>query len=449
MEKKQHDDLLAIGFMLFSLFFGAGNLIFPPWLGKLAGVKTFEAMLGFTITAVILPVLGVIAVAKTEGITALSARVSKRFSIIYPVLILFAIGPGLAIPRAGSVPFEMAIAPYVPETFSLSVARLIYTAIFFGWSYWICTHPGVIIDHMGKILTPILILLIVALFAGSFFFPSHTYPQPQEIYAQKPAFVQGFLEGYLTMDALASLVFGLVIFNMIYKRSGGTDSAKKDMKRVFISTSKAALIAGSVLLLISAMLAHLGAISEKVFVDAKNGAQILQLMTDHIFGFTGAFILAAIFTLACLTTCVGLIVSISDYFYERFPKVPYKVFVGIWTFISFVFANFGLDVILGYSVPILTVLYPASIVLIILPFLEPLVQSDKLVYRTTVGIAGVISLVMLLESLGIRGAFFTPFHKLPFYPTGLGWVLPTIIGFALTLPAAMLKRKKKLTRACN
>lgn len=218
-------NLIAIALMLFSLFFGAGNLIFPPMVGKLAGTGLLPAMLFFAITAVILPVLGMMAVAKTKGLTNLGNRVGNTFSLVFIILVYMSIGPFLAIPRAGSVPFEMAIAPYLPGSFSRPLALAIYTVVFFAFACAISVMNSKSVEKiMGDILTPVLLAMLILLFAASLFKNMPAYGMPIGEYALNPL-SKAFIDGYLTMDTLAALNFGLVI-SVAIEAYGITDEKK-------------------------------------------------------------------------------------------------------------------------------------------------------------------------------------------------------------------------------
>lgn len=425
MKNLSKKDLILVSLMLFSLFFGAGNLIFPPFLGQSAGSATWIAMAGFFITAVGFPVLGVIAVAKSEGLYSLAKRVHPIFASVFTVLIYLSIGPGLGIPRAGSLPFEMAVAPYLPEGVSVKVALFLFTLVFFAISYWLCLSPAKLVDRMGKVLTPILLILILVVFIASIFRPLGVYGEATGEYMTSP-FIKGFLEGYLTMDTIAALNFGIVIALAIRSR-GVTD------ERLVVSNSiKSGVIAGSILIAIYAVLGHLGGTSGGRFGVTENGAQILTNVITYIFGKPGAVLLAAIFTLACLTTCVGLITSCSQYFASLTSKIDYKGVVGIISLLSMGTANIGLTQILSISVPILNAIYPIAIVLIVLGIMNKLFNQNTMVYRLTILFTGVVSIVDALGQVGIRvGVVTTLFEKLPFYSQGLGWVVPALVGLLL------------------
>ena len=436
MKKLSNKDLLLVGLMLFSLFFGAGNLIFPPFLGQSSGDKVWIVMAGFFVTAVGFPVLGVIAVAKSSGLTNLAKKVNPVFAVIFTILIYLSIGPGLGIPRAGSLPFEMAVAPYLPEGFSVKLALLAYTFIFFSISYWLSLSPNKLVDRMGKVLTPALLLLILVIVIGSFIKPLGSYGEAINEYSSTP-FFKGFIDGYLTMDTIAALNFGIVIALAI-KSKGVTEE-----KYVVKTSIKAGVIAGGILALIYILLSHLGAASAVKFGMTENGAQTLTNITTYIFGKPGAILLALVFTLACLTTCVGLITSCSQYFSSLTKNIQYKTWVRILTLSSMLLANMGLTQILNISVPILNAIYPISIMLIVLSMLEYVIKLDNVVYGLTILLTGVVSCIDALMQVGFNLRFLGDFIKtLPLYSVGLSWIVPALIGIVLGFILSLLKTDK-------
>lgn len=436
MKKLSKKDLLLVGLMLFSLFFGAGNLIFPPFLGQSSGDKVWVVMAGFFVTAVGFPVLGVIAVAKSGGLTNLAKKVNPVFAVIFTILIYLSIGPGLGIPRAGSLPFEMAVAPYLPENISVKLVLLLYTFVFFSVAYWLALSPNKLVDRMGKVLTPALLLLILVIVVGSFIKPLGNYGQAINEYSATP-FFKGFLDGYLTMDTIAALNFGIVIALAI-KSKGVTEE-----KYVVKTSIKAGIIAGGLLSLIYILLSHLGAASGNRFGMTENGAQTLTNITTYIFGKPGAILLALVFTLACLTTCVGLITSCSQYFSSLTKNIQYKTWVIILTLTSMLFANMGLTQILNISVPILNAIYPIAIMLIVLSMLEYLIKLDNVVYGLTILLTGVVSCIDALMQVGFNLRFLGDFIKiLPLYSVGLSWIVPALLGIVLGFSISLLKTSK-------
>lgn len=425
MNKLSRKDLVLVSLMLFSMFFGAGNLIFPPFLGQSAGAETWVAMIGFFITAVGFPVLGVLAVAKSKGLYNLAKRVNPVFASVFTILIYLSIGPGLGIPRAGSLPFEMAVAPYLPAEFSVTLARFLFTAIFFCISYWLALTPTKLVDRMGKILTPTLLTLITFIFVGSLLKPLGGYGLATGDYASN-SFVKGFLEGYLTMDTIAALNFGIVIALAI-KLKG-----VEEEKAVVSTTVKAGVIAGGLLVTIYAILAHLGAMSGGLYGATENGSQTLTHVMTYIFGAPGAILLAVVFTLACLTTSVGLITSCGQYFATLTPRVSYKSWALVLTAASMTLANMGLNQLLSISVPILNAIYPVSIILIMLAMMNNLIKESRIVYSITILVTAVVSIVDALQQANIRlGILTSLFEHLPLYKEGLGWIVPTLVALVV------------------
>lgn len=419
--------MLLISFMLFSLFFGAGNLIFPPFLGQNAGSKTPVALLGFLATAVVLPVLGVVVVAKFNGLEALSRKVNPIFAMVFTVMIYLAIGPGLGIPRAASVPFEMAIAPYMPENASFTLLMIIYSLVFFIVAGWLAFSPKKLVDRIGKFLTPTLLTLLTLLFISFVFAGKHQVSAPQEAYASG-AFVKGFLEGYNTMDAIAALNFGLVIATTLNTLN------VNDKKDVMKYTVRAGTVAGVILAVIYGMLSFMGMQSSAVYDLQDNGAWTLRCIVNEVFGAPGAILLAVIFTLACLTTCVGLITSISQYFSTLTKKMTYKHWTVIVTLFSFGVCNLGLNKILSISVPVLNMVYPVAIVLIILGLCDKFIKDNKVIYPLTVGAVAIVSVLHSVESMKVpMGVISKVLNYLPFYSVGMGWVIIAIAGVLLSL----------------
>ena len=432
MKKLTRSQFLQLSIMLFGLFFVAGNLIFPPLLGNKAGSATFISLIAFCVTAVLFPVLGAIVVGKTNGLSNLAKRVGPVFSVVFTTAIYLSIGPGLGIPRAGSVPFEMAIAPYVPETLNLNIVRFVYTLVFFTIALLICLKPNKLVERVGKFLTPTLLLMILFMFVRIVMMDKNI-AAPSGDYLKAPV-TKGFLAGYETMDAVAALNFGFVIAQAI-KRFGVED--ENEVTRYEI---KAGLLAGSVLFLVYAMLASIGMIGSQKFAGAENGAQVLSGSIKLVLGDFGLVLLAFIFTLACLTTCVGLITSGGEYFEKLFNnKLSYRAWVYIWTLFSFVMANFGLNKLLAFSVPLLQIIYPVALVLIVMGISHKYLNYSKVSYVSSAVVSVGLPLVEVLDkTFHIKFGFVTNFVKsLALYEEGLAWLLPTI--FVLVLTSLVVK----------
>ena len=428
---------VLVSFMLFSLFFEAGNLIFPPFLGQNAGSATLPAMLGFLLTAVVLPVLGVIVVARFDGLDRLAQQVGPRFALVFTLLIYLSIGPGLGIPRAASVPFEMAVAPYLPEDANATLWMVVYSLLFFLVALWLCLTPGKLVSRIGHVLTPSLLALLVFLFISFLARGQVEVAAPQSAYQTAP-FLKGFAEGYQTMDTIAALNFGLVISTTL----GGFGLREKRDRLHY--TRLAGLLAGAILALVYMMLTYMGMCSSGVYPIQENGAWTLRCIVHQLFGEPGAVLLAVIFTLACLTTCVGLINSISQFFSTLFKKVSYRVWVFAITGVSFLTCNLGLNAILSISVPILNAIYPVAIVLILMGLSHGLWQRNVYAYPLTAACTACVSVLYALDAAGLSLSFVSAaLKRLPLYELGFGWVSVAALALAVSFALCALKRDKK------
>ncbi|QCD52741.1 branched-chain amino acid transport system II carrier protein [Campylobacter sp. RM16192] len=430
---------MTISLTLFAMFFGAGNFIFPPNLGKEAGDNFYMAIMFFCATAVLLPVLGVAGIARAKGLQNLVRRIDPVFAFVFTALLYLTIGPLFAIPRAANMPFDIAIKPFVPDG-SLQIWLFAYSAVYFALNYYICLNPSALVKLLGRYLTPLLLLLILLLFGAGFLYPIGEFTAPMGDYVNHSA-SKGFVEGYQTMDALASLAFGIIVINAI------KDVGVKNERHLVVSTIKAGMMAGIILMVIYLMLGYLGATSGELFKDTPdiNGAALLSKISDHYFGKIGVVILGSAFLLACLTTTLGLITSASEYFEELSKgKVKYKTWVILWCLIGFAVANFGLTTIIKGSIPVLVAIYPVSIILIILSLINPIIDSSKIVYRSCVYTCIIIGVVNGLDIINISIPFLTPFVKtMPFYDSMLGWIVPSLVVFALSYVSYLMFHKRE------
>ena len=435
MKKLSKRVQLLLGFTLFSMFFGAGNLIFPPGVGAQAGNLTWLAMAGMAVSAVGLPVLGVVAVALSGGLDTLGDRVHPLFSRVFTIVAYLAIGPCLAIPRTASTSFEMAVPPFVGADAPIGMLQILYSLVFFALALVVALRPEKLTDRLGKIMCPILLLLIVVTFIGSLVDPLEGYGAPQsELYAAAPV-ARGFLDGYQTMDTIAALVFGIIIALNIRARGVEEDS---DVVRY---TVRAGWMAGVLLLVVYAMLAHIGALSGGAFPGATNGAEVLTNLVPALFGTPGSVLLAAIFVIACFNVCVGLISSCAEYFNMICPKLSYRTWAILFAAVSMLIANAGLDLILSLSVPVLSIIYPVAIALIALALLHRWVGRRPLVYPVTVLFTGMASILYTLRDQKVLPAALSDLlGALPLAEQGLGWLLPALVGMVVGL--ALTKRKR-------
>ena len=425
-------ELLAVGSMLFGLFFGAGNLIFPASMGQLAGSRVLTASAGLLVTGVGLPLLGVAAlgISRCDGLAALTRRVGKNYSLFFTCLLYLTIGPFFAIPRCATVPFEVGVAPALGGGGGQGALAL-FSLVFFGAVLWFSLRPGKILTWVGKVLNP-LFLVVTALVRPM---GPLDAAAPEGAFAQS-AFVGGFLEGYNTMDALAGLAFGIVVVQVI-RGLGVTEPGA-----VAVNTVAAGCLGCGLMGVIYLAVAVVGAESRGLYPAASNGGEALLTIARHYFGAFGAVILAVTVTFACVKTAVGLITSCSQTFCELFPHGPsYRAWAVGFCLFSFGAANFGLETILAWATPVLMFLYPLAITLILLSLAGGLFGNDRRVYLSVTAFtlpAAVLDLLKALPAgaqaaLPLGGLLDAAGRWLPFYSLGLGWVCPALAGLAVGL----------------
>lgn len=427
---------LLMGLTLFSMFFGAGNLIFPPFLAYQAGSVTWFAMIGFCISAIGFPILGVIAVAKAGGLDMLARRVNPMFAQVFVLLAYLSIGPGLAIPRTAATSFSMAVPPFVSGNVNMHMLQLLYSAVFFLVAVIVALQPEKLSERLGKIMTPILLTLIVVVFAGCIFTPNNGYGSVSGTY-QSHSPIVGFLDGYQTMDAIAALNFGFIIALNI--REMGVN----DQKQIVGETIHAGWMAGVLLLLVYCALAHIGGVASGMVEHAADGAETLTGMVGLLYGRIGNGILAVIFVIACLNTCIGLLTCCSDYFHKIAPKISYRAWLIFFAITSMIVSNAGLNAILSVSVPVLGAIYPICILLILLGICHHWIEKYWAIYPVSVFITTVVSIAAALKDLGWLPEFLVKALKaLPLAKQGLPWLLPAIIGIIIGIVVSLVVPKK-------
>ena len=413
--------VLIVGLTLFSMFFGAGKLIFPPFLAVQAGTSILPATAGFLVSAVGLPVLGVVAVARSGGLEKLAGRVHPAFALVFTILIYLSIGPFLAIPRTAGTSFEMTLLPLVGDE-GKALGQFLYSVVFFLIALLMAFNPDKLTERLGKILCPVLLFLILVMFAGSIFYHQTISGEPMGNYRGAAA-VTGFLEGYQTMDTIAALNFGIVIALNI--RAMGV----KEDGQVVRTAVHSGMIAGILLALIYMALAYVGGQVQTEAASFDNGARILTFAAGKFYGKAGTLLLGIIFFIACLNTCVGLLSCCSKYFSTLIPGIGYRTWVIIFAVTSVVIANAGLSRILAFSVPVLNAIYPVAIVLIALSFISRGEGAGKKMYPAAVLLTGIVSVVYSLEQTRIVIPVITrAVSLLPGYGLGLGWLLPAAVG---------------------
>lgn len=420
-------DLLALGFMTFALFLGAGNIIFPPSAGMAAGDNLGQAAFGFLLTGVGLPLLTVVALARVGGgMPALTVPIGKVAGIVLAVAVYLAIGPLFATPRTAVVSFEIGIVPFTGQD---PLVMFIYTLVYFAAVLFLVLNPGRLLDRVGKVITPVLIAALLVLGFAALFAPAGEIGAAVGDYQADPL-TQGFLQGYLTMDALGALVFGIVIAAAIRDR-GVTEPGLITRYSVI-----AGIIAAIGLSLVYLSLFYLGATSQELAAGAQNGGQILTIYVQHTFGSVGLVLLAIVITLACLTTGVGLIAACGEFF-SALLNVSYKSVVIVLTLFSMAVANQGLTQLIAVSVPVLVGLYPLAIVLVALSLADRLWVSTPRIFVPVMAVTLVFGIADGLSAAGFSQLVPEAFGRLPLAGQSLGWLVPVLLTLAV---AAMVDR---------
>ena len=440
-------ETITITSMLFGMFFGAGNLIFPAMLGVQAGSNFWSAFAGVFITAVGIPMLAVVAlgISRSEGVVELAGKASRKYSLFFCTLLYLTIGPLFAIPRCASTSFTVGAVNLLPEG-SETVYLAIFSAIFFAIVLLFSLKPSGIMTWIGKFLNPLFLVFLAILVIAALAKPLASLSEitPAESYASSDAaFFKGFLEGYNTLDALAGLAFGIVVIDVV------RDHGVKEPGRIAANTAKAGIFSCLFMGLIYLFITLVSAQSAPICGNCSNGGAVLGMIANHYFHAFGAILTAAIVTFACLKTAIGLVTSCSKAFVDMFPKGPgYRIWAILFSAASFCIANFGLNSIVAWCVPVLMFLYPLAITLILLALFGKFFGHSRSVYVWTTGftlIAAIFDMIGVVSGM-VPGstvlAALTAFAQriIPFFSLGLGWVCPAAIGFILGL---LLRKKER------
>ena len=444
-EKLTWRNLFFIGSMLFGLFFGAGNLIFPVFLGQQAGSNVFWAIIGLLITGVGLPLLGVASMGMTgsNSVFDLAGKVNRPFAYVFTILLYLTMGPFFAIPRLATISYQLGIAPFVDKSHQSSVL-LIFSAIFFIVTFLLSRKPNELMTYVGKWLTPIFLVLLGILVVTAFIKPMGSLNvTPQGQYAQSPV-LTGFTEGYNTMDALASLAFGVVVIDTI-KSLGITHPGQ-----IAKDTIRSGLISVILMGIIYTFLALIGTMSVNKLPLASNGGVTLAQVFNYYFGSFGSLLLALIAIIACLKTSMGLTSAFGETAKEMFPKFNYQIILLAAGTLSFLVANIGLTRLINYSTPVLMFLYPLAMVLIIIAVLTPLIGDSKWIFGMTTLFtvipalfAGVEALPKALQTNNFVQQLLMWNSHLPLAEMSLGWVVPAVVGLIVGLGISRIYGNKK------
>ena len=422
----KNKDIFLTGFALFAMLFGAGNLIFPPMLGYETNSTWLITIIAFVITGVGFPFLGIISVSIVgNNMDDFANRVSPIFSKIFAIISILTIGPMLAIPRTGATAYEIT---FLYNGLDSPIYKYAYLILYFAIVILFSLRASKVIDRVGKILTPILLILLIliiikGIFATDLYINSDTYPH---------AFKRGFLEGYQTMDTIASIAYAGIILKSI------KNGRNLDRKQEFSFLIKAGLVAIGSLAIIYIGFAFIGAKMHSVLVT-EDKIELLVKMTSHLLGKYGTIILAVCVAGACLTTAIGLVATVGEYF-SNITKVKYETIVILTVFSSFLLSILGVESIIKIAVPILVLIYPVIISLIILNIFHKYIVNDN-IYKGVVLFTGIVGLIEALQVLNLKNDTITSIYEiLPFSDFGLTWLLPGILGFIIF---SFLKKKKK------
>ena len=409
-------DIIVVGFALFSMFFGAGNVIFPPYLGMESGPQWLLGFSAYFIADIGLALLGVFALLRVGSSEAVTLRLGKIPAELLMCAIILCIGPMVAIPRTSATTFEMAITPNIP-----GVSPVLFSVLFFALILALCIKESAVVDIVGKVLTPLLLVGLFAIIIKGIVTPLGEIAALPQI---ANAAVTGIKAGYQTMDALAALPFGIIVLQSVTAK--GYDSGRKQFRVV----GGAAVLAGVLLLCVYMGLAYLGATVSAQYTSDIGRAQLIMALVEALMGKVGVILFGVVVGLACVTTAIALTSSAAAYFAELCRgKVSYKVFVIAICVFSAVVSNLGLDRIVAVAAPVLDVIYPPTLVLIFISLLAP-----RLPDRVSRGAAIGALLTSVLCALNANGIHIPFMANLPLYDLGLSWLLPAVIfGLAASL----------------
>lgn len=413
MKQKQLRDSVIIGFALFAMFFGAGNLIFPPFLGNSVGDQFLPALVGFLITGIGLPLLGIIACARIDGpFEKMAGRVGKTFAVVATIILILAIGPIIAIPRTASTTFEIGVSTLFP-----AATQGITTLIYFAITLFFVLRPTAIVDAIGKVLTPILLVVLVMIISKGLISPIGEIATLEV----SQVFTSSFKEGYQTMDAIAAVIFASIVISSVHAK--GYKDAKSSSK--VIMTAGCIAIGG--LALIYGGLLYLGAQTSMLTEVSFSRTQLLLYIVREVFGPLGVILLSICATVACFTTAIALLSASAEFFTKLFKqKVSYNLIAIVLTVISALMATNDVDQIVALAGPALDIIYPVVIVLIILTLLGNWIKDDRVMAWTvyvTLGVSLIINLSLLLKWESPLAIL----NYLPLQQAGFGWLVPSVL----------------------
>nr|BET44836.1 MAG: branched-chain amino acid transport system II carrier protein [Candidatus Aschnera chinzeii] len=418
---------------MFALFVGAGNIIFPPIIGLQSGEQMWISVIGFIISAVGLPIITIIALAKAGGgIKELTAPLGNVFGAILTIIVYLSVGPLFAIPRTAVVSYTIGIRPLINNQLT-SLVLCIYSIIYFIIVIIISIYPKVLLNSLSKVLAPIKIIALCILGTAAIFWPSGT--NINSLYGDM-AFTHGFINGYLTMDTLGAMVFGIIIIKAI-------NSLKVSNSMNLIQyTILSGLITGILLIVVYISLFILGNKTGTLLPNAINGADILHTYVNYTFGKYGSLFLGILIFVSCIVTAVGLISACGEFF-SAYLTISYRKIIILLGIFSILMSNVGLNELILISMPILTVIYPPCIILILMNFIKTWWKKSDLVIISTMIISFTCSVIIELYKIK-KLKIFIPniITHMPLYQYNLAWLLPSLIVISLFLIYEVIFNKK-------
>lgn len=421
-KKKKGITIITVGFALFAMFFGAGNLILPPYIGMLSGEEWLFSLLGFFTTAIFAPFLGVLLVAKYgNSFMDLGKRLSPKFINLLTFLIILCVGPLIAVPRTGATTFEVGFLPFFPE-----LSPIIFAVLFFGLVLFLSISKSKIVDIIGQFLTPVLLLCLAILVVLGIVNP------PQEpivsSMSSAEAFSFSFIEGYQTLDVLASVVFAGIVIGAVID-SGYTEEKEKTKITIY-----AGMVSTLALLFIYGGLIYLGATTDYPNASGGSRTELLLYISRSILGDVGALVISVAISLACLTTAIALTSATGDFVNKiTNTKIPYSVGVMLCVAIAGILSVNSVDEIIKYAINILLFVYPIVFTLILLMLLFGKKVVAKTPYMCGILVSSILSLVSVAENLGLKIETLSKMKKaIPLSEYGLEWLLPSFLAFGIS-----------------
>ncbi|MET4878516.1 branched-chain amino acid transport system II carrier protein [Morganella morganii] len=428
-------DMLVLGMMVFALFLGAGNIIFPPMAGYHSGTDWFSASLGFIVTGVVLPFLTLITVAVKGRGERLSVDLPRWVSVTFWVALYLILGSTFAMPRVTNTAYELGFLPlgFVEKS---TASHLIFAFVFNFVSMFFMLKQGTMISAIGKFMTPALLFLLIAVGIAVVRTPLSPINEPINQYVDF-AFFSGIVDGYQTMDVLSAMAFGGIVARALASR--GITSPQD----VVVITIKAGLIAVGLLAALYICLFYLGATSDAVSQTATNGGQIFSRYVDALYGALGTWLMCGIVLLASMTTFVGVTSACADFFATFNPRLDYRFWVVVSTLLTTIVSTFGLDTLLRVTIPVLLLIYPTTVALVFLQFARRKMRNPRFTYGFTVAVLVVMSAFDTLNNIGLLSEnVLAVLHRMPLFKEGIGWLLPGVIAFIISFVAGNMKPAK-------